>query len=69
MALLMQLIAYTSSRLGSIIESPCYKGQSQVLKYKDMNLSLLRNDGEGDLILVLEVTTTFLKGKRNKREP
>ncbi|KAF8534000.1 hypothetical protein BDD12DRAFT_897299 [Trichophaea hybrida] len=41
-AFLMQLIAYTSSRPGSIIESHCYKGLKQVLKYKDMNLSLLR---------------------------
>ena len=33
-ALLIQLIAYTSSRPGAIIESNCYKGLSQVLKYK-----------------------------------
>ena len=33
-ASLMQLIAYTSSRSGAIIESNCYKGLSQVLKYK-----------------------------------
>ncbi|RPA90956.1 hypothetical protein L873DRAFT_360229 [Choiromyces venosus 120613-1] len=66
---LMQLIAYTSTRPGSIIEANCYKGRAQVLKYKDMSLSLLRNHLEGGNILVLEVTTTFLKGKRNKREP
>ncbi|KAH8145064.1 uncharacterized protein LAJ45_10975 [Morchella importuna] len=68
-AFLMQLIAYTSSRPGSIIEANAYKGLSQVLKYKDMGLSLLRNGEHGGVILVLEVTTTFLKGKRNKREP
>ena len=33
-AFLMQLIAYTSSRPGAIIEPNCYKGLSQVLKYK-----------------------------------
>ena len=33
-ALLIQLIAYTSSRPGAIIESNCYKGLSQVLKYE-----------------------------------
>lgn len=33
-ALLMQLIAYTSSRPGAILEANCYKGLSQVLKYK-----------------------------------
>jgi hypothetical protein len=33
-AFLMQLIAYTSSRPGAIIESACYKGLQQVLKYK-----------------------------------
>ena len=33
-AFLMQLIAYTSSRPGAIIEPNCYKGMSQVLKYK-----------------------------------
>ena len=33
-ALLIQLIAYTSSRPGAVIESNCYKGLSQVLKYK-----------------------------------
>ena len=33
-AFLMQLIAYTSSRPGAIIESNSYKGLSQVLKYK-----------------------------------
>ena len=33
-AFLMQLIAHTSSRPGVIIESNCYKGLSQVLKYK-----------------------------------
>ena len=33
-AFLMQLIAYTSSRPGAIIESYCYKGLNQVLKYK-----------------------------------
>jgi hypothetical protein len=40
------------------------------LTSKDMNLSLLRNGTEQQgNILVLEVTTTYLKGKRNKREP
>ena len=33
-AFLMQLIAYTSSRPGAVIEANCYKGLSQVLKYK-----------------------------------
>ena len=33
-AFLMQLIAYTSSRPGAIIESNYYKGLGQVLKYK-----------------------------------
>ena len=33
-AFLMQLIAYTSSRPGVIIESNCYKGLSRVLEYK-----------------------------------
>ena len=33
-AFLMQLIAYTSSRPGAIIEPNCYKGMSQVLKYQ-----------------------------------
>ena len=33
-AFLTQLITYTSSRPGAIIESYCYKGLNQVLKYK-----------------------------------
>ena len=33
-AFLIHPIAYTSSRLGAIIESNCYKGLGQVLKYK-----------------------------------
>ena len=35
-AFLIQLIAYTSSRPGAIIESRCYKGQDQVLKFKSV---------------------------------
>ena len=40
-AFLMQLIAYTSSRPGAIIESRCYKGQDQVLKFKVCSYLLL----------------------------
>jgi hypothetical protein len=36
---------------------------------KDLKLSLLRNNVEEGTILVLELTTTYLKGKRNKKEP
>ena len=34
-----------------------------------MSLSLLRNNVEEGNILVFEVSTTFVKGKRNKKEP
>jgi len=41
-AFLMQLVAYTLSRLGSITESDCYKGLGQVLKYKIRQFSFSR---------------------------
>ncbi|KAI5789795.1 hypothetical protein FPQ18DRAFT_261175, partial [Pyronema domesticum] len=63
-AFLMQLIAYTSSRPGALIEQNCYKGLKE-----DMNLSLLRDSFSTGTILVLEVTTTYLKGNRNTKEP
>ena len=82
-AFLMQLIAYTSSRPGAIVESNCYKGLSRVLKYKvppssciiaavkmmtdGLYTLLLQNSIRDGNILVLEVSTTFLKGKRDKR--
>jgi hypothetical protein len=34
-----------------------------------MNLSLLRDNFGTGTILVLEVTTTYLKGNRNTKEP
>jgi hypothetical protein len=76
-AFLMQLIAYTSSRPGSIVEANCYKGLGQVLKYRILVMfrfeSISRNNlaiiSEGCNNLVLELTTTSLKGKRNKCDP
>ena len=36
---------------------------------QDMSLSLPRNNVEEGNILVLKVSTAFLKGKRNKKDP
>ncbi|TGZ76917.1 hypothetical protein EX30DRAFT_388966 [Ascodesmis nigricans] len=64
--LAIMLMAYTSSRPGTIVESSCYTGCNKGLTYRDFNLTLFPNPwpGEGDLI-TLEVTLHHLKEKRS----
>jgi hypothetical protein len=70
LALICELAGYTSTRIGTMVVSSCYKGENDCLRYKDFQLSLLRNPvkEEGD-VLVLEVTLTLQKGGRDGRIP
>ncbi|RPB05354.1 hypothetical protein L873DRAFT_786032 [Choiromyces venosus 120613-1] len=67
--LLMQIMAYTSSRPGALVESSAYNSTNECLTYKDMQLVVIRNttDDSGDA-LALIIRTTLLKGGRNIRE-
>ncbi|KAG0132724.1 hypothetical protein HOY82DRAFT_605824 [Tuber indicum] len=61
-ALLMQLISYTSSRPGVLVESSGYANTNEYITYKNIT------DNSGDS-LVLVIRTTLLKGGSNTREP
>ncbi|KAI9855621.1 MAG: hypothetical protein M1824_005948 [Vezdaea acicularis] len=64
--LITQLLVYAVGRPGAIVESSSYRGTNEVIKYKDIQLSLLKNSaGERD-VLVLEMTFWLLKGRRGE---
>ncbi|KAI5818223.1 hypothetical protein BZA77DRAFT_291771 [Pyronema omphalodes] len=50
----MQLITFTSSRPGALIEQNCYKSLKEVLRYKDMQLSILRDKHNEDGTIVMD---------------
>lgn len=61
------MIAYTSSRPGAIIESGCYSGTNEALRYKDVRVTVVRNPDEiGNNVMVMEIDILLMKGKRNK---
>ena len=65
--LLLLMIAYTSSRPGAIIESCCYSGTNEALRYKDVRVTVVRNPHEiGNNVMVMEIDILLMKGIRNK---
>ena len=68
-ALLILLIAYTTSRPGALVESSSYRNSNQALLYKHVCLVLIRNpDDNEEHILVLELESTLMKGRRNRTQ-
>lgn len=68
--LLGLLIAGTSARPGSLIESGCLRGSNEALCYKDVVLRVIPNPDQRDRhMIVMEVSLQLMKGKRNKSQP
>ena len=65
--LLCQIMAYTSTRPGALIESSGYRGTSESLQWKNIKLKLIKS-APSDVFFV-ELETTLIKGKRKMVEP
>ena len=65
--LLCQIMAYTSTRPGALIESSCYRGTNESLLWKNVKLKLIKSSPSD--VFVAELETTLVKGKRKMVEP
>ena len=65
--LLCQMMTYTSTRPGALIESSCYRGTHDSLLWKNVKLKLV-NSAPSD-VFVAELETTLIKGKRKMVVP
>ena len=65
--LLCQIMAYTSTWPGALIESSCYRGTNESLRWKNVKLKLIKSSPSD--VFVLELETTMIKGKRKMVEP
>ena len=65
--LLCQIMAYTSTRPGALIESSCYRGINESLRWKNVKLKLIKSSPSD--FFVVELETTLIKGKRKMVEP
>ncbi|KAL6712955.1 hypothetical protein ACLMJK_009510 [Lecanora helva] len=69
-ALLTQLIALTTVRPGSLVESSCYRNSNEALRYQDVVLRLVRDPlDQSQSILLMEVTVRLWKGARERMKP
>ena len=66
-ALLCQIMAYTSTRPGALIELSCYRGTNESLLWKNVKLKLIKSAPSD--VFVTELETTMIKGKRKMIEP
>lgn len=59
-AFITQLIALTTVRPGTLIESGCYRGTDQALLYRDIVMRLVRDPEDlSQTVLLMEVTVTL----------
>ena len=65
--LLCQIMAYTSTRPGALINSSGYRGTNESLLWKNIKLKLIKSAPSDILVAGLE--TTLIKGKRKMVEP
>ena len=65
--LLSQIMAYTSTRPGALIESSCYSGTNNSFRWKNVKLKLIKSPPSD--VFVAELETTLIKGKRKMVEP
>ena len=65
--LLCQIMAYTSTRPGTLIESSCYRGTNESLRWKNVNPKLIKS-APGD-VFVAGLETTLIKGREKMVEP
>ena len=65
--LLYQIMAYASTRPGTLIESSCYCGTNESLRWKNVKLKLIKSSPSD--VFVAELETTLVKGKRKMVEP
>ena len=66
LCLFIQLLAYTASRPGAIIESDAYRNSNMALKYKDFKLWFLRPRDGGPPRLSLTIRFSYMKGCREE---
>jgi hypothetical protein len=60
----------TTARAGTIVESSCYFGTNEAVKYRDIKLYALRDsEFPGNVKLGMLVQLRLLKGRRNRGNP
>ncbi|KAL9578821.1 MAG: hypothetical protein Q9203_006953, partial [Teloschistes exilis] len=70
LALYVLFLAYTGARPGAILESNCkgIRGTNEALKYKDIQLKLVRPAGGAAPLLAMKLRIVLDKGRRNRGE-
>ncbi|KAL8635049.1 MAG: hypothetical protein Q9228_007422 [Teloschistes exilis] len=70
LALYVLFLAYTGARPGAILESNCkgIRGTNEALKYKDIQLKLIRPAGGAAPLLVMKLRIVLDKGRRKRGE-
>ena len=67
---LLLMIAYTASWPGVTVVCGTLKGSNEALRYRDMDLIILRNpDRDHHNVLVMKVRLFLNKGRRDTKKP
>ncbi len=62
--------ASTTARAGTVVESSCYYGHNDALRYGDIRLYAMRDpDNRQGVILGMHICLRLLKGRRNRGNP
>ena len=70
LALLLLIMAYTSSRPGALVEASCAAGTNECVTYNDVRILLIPNPEESARnVIVMEVTLRYTKGNRQTKKP
>lgn len=65
MIALTNLLALSAERIGALVESNCYQGTNEALKWKDVGVMVFpRSDSPSKPDIAVQVTTHLLKGGR-----
>jgi hypothetical protein len=60
----------TTARAGTVVESSCYFGRNEAVKYRDIRLYAMRGtDYPGGVKLGMHLQLRLLKGRRNRGNP
>ena len=66
LSLLLLMLAYTGARPGALVECSLLRGSNQALRYRDMDLIVLRDADDSQYhILVMTVKVVLNKGARD----
>lgn len=68
LALGLQILMYSASRPGAIVESYCHRGTNELPLYQDFRVGLIVLEGEKKAKVVFDLTIHYMKGTRSSEE-